>query len=212
MNEKKLKVVSLIFSLMVALAMVGGNWDISLAQGTIPRTPPPSPPAAPAPLIGSIITAGIGHTCAITPADGIRCWGLNEAGQLGDRTWVDSTVPVHVVDVLASGVTDLDAGHHHTCALTSGGRVMCWGKNDKGQLGNGTFEDSNVPVFVQGLAGITTSIHTGADFTCAVSNAGRVSCWGNNSTGQLNDGTTENRNVAVLTDPEISGIKMISGG
>ena len=122
MIEKKYWIANIIFTIAIALAMVGGNWDTSLAQGTVPDTPPPAP-AAPGPLIRPIITAGIGHTCAITPADGLRCWGLNDSGQLGDATFIDNSVPVQVVDIIASSVIDLESGIKHTCALTSGNEI-----------------------------------------------------------------------------------------
>ena len=191
--------------------MVGGNWETSLAQGTGPPGPPPGLP--PAPLIRSIITAGIGHTCAITPADGLRCWGLNDSGQLGDETFTDSSIPVFVVDVIASDIIDLESGIKHTCALTSGSEVMCWGLNTSGQLGNRSIANSNVPVLVQGLVGKIVSISGGAEFTCAVNDADEVMCWGNNSEGQLNDGSRFGRSVADFVDPElVSDIVMVSGG
>ena len=212
MIGKKFWIVNLIFTITIALAMVGGNWDTSLAQGTTKPAPGP-PPLAPAPLISSIITAGIGHTCAITPADGLRCWGLNDSGQLGDATFTDSSIPVNVVDVIASGVIDLESGIKHTCALISNSEVVCWGLNSSGQLGDGTTTNRNVPVLVKGLEGKIVSISGGAEFTCAVTDADDVMCWGNNSSGQLNDGTTINRNVAVLVDPElVNNVAMVSGG
>ena len=219
MIGKKYWIVYLIFSIIIVLAMVGGNWDTTLAQGTVPTTPPPPPaPAAPAavapaPGVRPIITAGIGHTCAITPTDGLRCWGLNDSGQLGDETFNNSSIPVNVVDVVASDVIDLESGIKHTCALSSGGEVMCWGLNTSGQLGNGSITNSNVPVLVKGLVGKVVSISGGAEFTCAVNDVDEVMCWGNNSVGQLNDSTTTNRNVATIVDPEIvNNVVMISGG
>ena len=212
MIGKKYLIVNLIFTIAIALAMVGGNWDTSLAQGTVPAAVP-APLLIPVTGIRPIITAGIGHTCAITPADGLRCWGLNDSGQLGDATFTDSSIPVNVVDVIASDIIALQSGIKHTCALTSGGEVMCWGLNSSGQLGNDEITNSNVPVLVEGLVGEIVSISGGAEFTCAVNDANEVMCWGDNSVGQLNDGTRFSRSVAVLVDPElVSDIVMISGG
>ena len=211
MNGIKKFIPLAFFSMIVALGLAGGSWGTTLAQGTVPPAPPAAPLAAP--LLSSIIAAGDAHTCAITPADGFRCWGLNDSGQLGDGTNQDSAVPVFVEDVIASSVIDLTAGLDHTCALTSNSEVYCWGLNADGQLGDGTNENRNVPVLVQGLPKNLVAIDAGADFTCAETDDGNVFCWGNNSAGQLNDGTTTNRNVAVQADPNIVGnVLMVSGG
>ena len=211
MIEKKFWMANIIFTIAIALAMVGGNWDTSDAQ-TVKPNPGAAPPPA-APLISSIITAGIGHTCAITPADGLRCWGLNDSGQLGDATFTDSSNPVNVVDIIASGVIDLESGIKHTCVLTSNSEVYCWGLNNSGQLGDGTYSNRNVPVLVKGLEGNIVSISGGAEFTCAVSDTNDVMCWGDNTSGQLNDGSTLDRNVAVFVDPDlVNNVLMVSGG
>ena len=208
---KKYWIAYALFSVVCAFALAGGSWVTSLAQGTVPDRVPLRGPVVP--IINSIITAGEGHTCAITPADGLRCWGWNDSGQLGDGTFADSNVPVNVIDVLASTVIDLTAGIKHTCALLANSEVICWGLNDSGQLGNGTTTNSNVPVLVQGLQGRIVAIDGGAKFTCAQSDTDEVFCWGDNSTGQLNDGTTTNRLVATLTDPGLVGnVLMVAGG
>jgi alpha-tubulin suppressor-like RCC1 family protein len=84
----------------------------------------------------------------------------------------------------------------HSCALVTGGRVKCWGGNDKGQLGNGSNVDSNVPVNVSGITG-ATQVSSGDHDTCALVGGGRVKCWGWNDFGQLGDRTTTDRNLPV---------------
>src|SRR6185312_7168930 len=83
------------------------------------------------------IAAGNYHTCALTVVGGVKCWGFNRYGQLGDGTHKRRLTPVGVSH-LASGVSDLVAGGFHTCAVTDGGDMRCWGWNGEGELGDGT--------------------------------------------------------------------------
>jgi alpha-tubulin suppressor-like RCC1 family protein len=98
------------------------------------------------------IIVGGSHTCVLTKAGGVKCWGDNSHGQLGDATTVNRNAPVDVAG-LASGVAAVVAGGSHTCALISGGAVKCWGSNGNGQLGDGTTIDRNIPVVVEPSGG-----------------------------------------------------------
>jgi hypothetical protein len=142
------------------------------------------------------LAAGFGHTCALTSAGGVTCLGWNAYGQLGDGTTIERHTPVDVSG-LQSGVAALAAGDFHTCALTSAGGVKCWGRNEYGQLGDGTTTDRNIPVAVSGLASGVVALAAGEAHTCAVTNDGGVQCWGDNSSGQLGDGTTTVRITPV---------------
>ncbi len=115
--------------------------------------------------------------------------------------------------------TTISGGFTHSCMI-QGGKGYCWGDNASGELGNGTTVSSTVPVPVYTggvLAGVTlTQIVAGVVFSCALSSAGAVYCWGANNKGQLGNNGTVNSSVpvAVYTGGVLSGltITQISGG
>ena len=90
------------------------------------------------------MAAGDVHSCVLTSSGAIQCWGANASGQLGDGSTVQRLTPVAVTG-LTSGAEGIAAGGGdgpaHTCAITSGGGVVCWGSNATGQLGNNSTTD-----------------------------------------------------------------------
>ena len=157
------------------------------------------------------ITAGYSHTCALSAAGGVWCWGFNDYGQLGDNTTVSHNAPV-AVSGLDSGVKAIAAGANHTCAVTIAGNLKCWGLNQSGQLGNNTASQMRIPTAVSGLNGIVASITAGGEHTCALTTTGGMYCWGGNSYGQLGDGSNSNRFAPVPVAGLDSGIAEIAAG
>jgi alpha-tubulin suppressor-like RCC1 family protein len=156
------------------------------------------------------IGAGGSHTCAILSNGTVQCWGFNANGQLGNGTTTDSLVPVPV-----SNITDalhIAAGNLHTCVVRTNGQLACWGKGANGRLGDGGVADSTVPVAVTGVNSMVfDQISVGQAHACARRNNGRVYCWGWNATGQLGDGTTNDRSSAAVVNGAI-GIASVSAG
>src|SRR5579859_3586889 len=158
------------------------------------------------------VAAGSYHTCALTNGGGVKCWGDNQEGELGNgATGTNSATPTNVVG-LANGVIAISANKSHTCALTSGGGVKCWGSNSDGQLGDGTTVDRNTPVDVSGLSSGVVKIVTGGEFSCALTSGGGVKCWGWNAFGQLGDGTKSQHTTPVDVVGLASGITAAAAG
>jgi alpha-tubulin suppressor-like RCC1 family protein len=137
-------------------------------------------------FLSSVDALAVGsHSCAVV-AGGVKCWGQNNAGQLGDGTTADSAYPVDVCEVFASqsslclqpltGVESVAVGGFHSCALKITGSVFCWGDSEPGQI--------------SGISG-AIKISVGAFFACALLDSGEVWCWGNNALGQLGNGTID---------------------
>ncbi len=141
------------------------------------------------------VGGGLAYMCASAAAGTIYCWGDNMFGQLGNGTVEPSHVPIPVAEPNGRYV-QLAVGGEHSCGLTTDATVYCWGKGGSGQLGNGVFSHSNIPVLVDLPAGVRiVGIASGGMHTCALSDAGAVYCWGDNSLGQL--GTPEFGGIGI---------------
>ena len=160
----------------------------------------------PQPVVGldagvAQVAAGANFACARTGtgpggSGGVRCWGTNFGGQLGDGTFSADRARAADVEGLSSGVVDITAGRAHACAVLADGRVYCWGANGYGELGNDGTQASASPVPVA-LFGAADRVRAGHSHTCATLRDGSLRCWGRNSSGQLGDGTTTNRATPV---------------
>jgi alpha-tubulin suppressor-like RCC1 family protein len=144
------------------------------------------------------VSTGARHACILMADGAIRCWGVNQFGELGTGTLDDSGTPVPVVG-LRGKATAVTTGivlyfdyatfaFGHTCALIADGSVQCWGNNREGQLGNGESGEgkySTQPVTVSGLGQPAVSIHTDWLETCALLADGSVKCWGGPDHGPM---------------------------
>jgi alpha-tubulin suppressor-like RCC1 family protein len=170
----------------------GAGTDGQLGDGSGTDHATPSPVAG---LTGARdIAAGEGHTCALGGHDddgAVSCWGRDDHGQLGDGRTVDQPSPIAVPlpDLGPAGAAAVAAGGEHSCALARDGRIFCWGRGDRGQLGSDSPAASAPPAVVAGVPAATT-IAAGGAHTCAVTASATVWCWGGNQSGQLGDGVT----------------------
>jgi alpha-tubulin suppressor-like RCC1 family protein len=161
------------------------------------------------------ISAGEFHSLALLGAGTVMAWGANNDGQLGDGTTSNSDTPVEVRGL--TGVAAVSAGgcgrfpEGHSLALLTTGRVMAWGGNQYGQLGNGTTSGSDVPVEVPGLREVV-AVSAGEFFSLALLKNGRVMAWGRNNLGQLGDGTTSPAIDVPVEVTELAGVTAISAG
>jgi alpha-tubulin suppressor-like RCC1 family protein len=142
------------------------------------------------------VAAGGTHALALLSTGTVKAWGKGNSGQLGDGTTTAySTTPVTVSTI--TNVTAIDAGAEHSIALTSGGQVYTWGRNNVYQIGDGTTTNRTQPVAVSGL-GTVVAIAAGSNHNLAVNSTGAVYAWGQGTSGQLGDGAQTNRSTPVL--------------
>ena len=140
------------------------------------------------------IAKGGRHTCALTTAGAVYCWGKGNSGQLGNGLDADQALPTQVKDPAGSGtldgVTALALGDEHSCALLKSGTVACWGRGLSGELGSSGSTNHNLPVVIP-LFDRATQISAGGNSTCVVKSDGSAWCWGDNSFAKLGSGTPQ---------------------
>ncbi len=146
------------------------------------------------------VTSGSLHSCAVRTGGTVWCWGTASDGQLGNGQSGPGAHRTRAVQVRRgsghlTGVVQLAAGLGHTCALRADGAVLCWGRAAQGQVGDGTFGDSDgqrtTPVRVRRGSGYlddVIAIASGDYHVCVIRSGGSVFCWGDGIHGQLGDG------------------------
>lgn len=141
------------------------------------------------------ISVGGANACGVTLNGEVFCW------QSIDTLFTKIQGLTNIVSVSTSGVG--------SCALNALGAAYCWGDNRYGQLGNGTFADSNTPVQVSNISNFTSIFATGLN-SCGISSDGNTYCWGLGESGQLGNGASKNSSLPVRVNTT-NKYKQISG-
>jgi RHS repeat-associated protein len=160
------------------------------------------------------IAAGADHSLAVQSNGTVWAWGTNDYGQLGTGNLTWSTVPVQVVGItnaVAVAGGGFERSGSHSLALLSNGRVMAWGYNGYGELGNGTFTESEVPVLVTGLSNVI-QIKAGIYHSMALTSNGQVWCWGLGAYGQVGNGSNNYYTNATQTLSLSNIVNIAAGG
>lgn len=165
--------------------------------------------------VSNIKAIAAGDNFAIFLDSSGNMWGLgkNDKGQLGNGTTNNATTPVKVTEREINEDTTaikVAVGTNHYIALKEDGTVWTWGKNEYGQLGNGTTAEETYPIKVSGLSGIT-DVKAGNGFCLALKSDGTLWAWGKNDYGQLGNGTKVNSSVPVKVNTN-KQVKAISAG
>ena len=185
----------------------GTNFVGQLGDGTIGGGS-----ALPKPVQGLSGVIGLGsggfHNCVILSDHTVQCWGRNQDGQLGNgNSTTDSGTPQPVTGL--TGVVALAAGGYHTCALLTDATVRCWGRNDRGQVGDGTTISRSTPVVVSGMTN-AVQLSGGLYHMCALLADATVQCWGQNDSGQI--GNTQVFSSVPVTVGGIANAVAVSAG
>ena len=166
------------------------------------------------------ISAGNSHAVAIDEEGKVYTWGNNWSGQLGDGTTTRSNIPICISDISTNliNIKEISAGHNYTVAIDENGKVYAWGDNDSGELGDGTTEDSRVPICISDISTNLINIKeisAGQSHTVAIDEDGKVYTWGANWDGRLGDGTTTDSNIPICISDistNLVNIEAISAG
>jgi alpha-tubulin suppressor-like RCC1 family protein len=176
--------------ILIVAGLAGGVLGVESCtdDGVGPAEPMPAVTAAGA-LAFQQVSSGDIHTCGVTAGSKAYCWGWNQQGQLGDGSRTERVRPTLVKGGLL--FRQISAGQAHTCGITTDNKLYCWGDNFFGQLGDGTesAEPAKVPVAVAGSRR-WRQVSAGNSHTCAIAMDDRAFCWGDNSLGEIGNGSS----------------------
>jgi alpha-tubulin suppressor-like RCC1 family protein len=178
----------------------GDNAYGQLGNGTTTNSATPVPVKLPSGTKVKAISAGCNHGLALTTTGKLLAWGHNAEGQLGNGTTTDSAVPAKVAVPSGTKFQAVSSGCDHVLALTTTRKVLAWGDNFNGELGNGTTTSTDSPITVHVAlpgTGQVASLFAGCDHSLALTTKGKVLAWGYNAEGQLGNGTTTQHDSAV---------------
>ena len=137
--------------------------------------------------------------CVLLDNSSVSCWGYGSKGTIGDGQNSDRSSPTPTASMPGNQkVVSLTSGYTHHCALLEDGTVACWGRNNQGQLGDNSTTNRNTPTLTNPLGASAIAIESDHGHTCALLITGSVVCWGDNSDGQIGNGTSGG-NVLVPT-------------
>ncbi|MEM9191408.1 MAG: MopE-related protein [Myxococcota bacterium] len=177
----------------------GEGADLQLRNGLLGNLPTPFNDPAPAGFLVAIAAGGF-HGCQLRQLAGdvVECWGDNGFDQVGDGGAMDVPSPVPLLSPIPFPM-QVSAGLHHSCVLQTSGTIWCFGRNDAGQIGNGSVGGSvTSPSSVGGPPFSFLGTGAAARHSCAVDTAGQVHCWGDNSNGQAVPGGPSPVTTAML--------------
>jgi len=178
----------------VTVASIGLGAEVScvtLADGSANCWGTPAPARVATTNLQRVVT-GSAFACGLQGNGAVLCWGANRSGQLGNGETSNEPVTQPVRVATDQRFTRITAGAEHACGVAVDGKAWCWGKNNDGQLGNGSTRDQSAPVAVE--RGFSYGeLAAGEKHTCGVTTEGKVLCWGDGFSDQLGLGVQDQR-------------------
>ncbi len=197
--------------------------NTTVCWGMLPFLLPSTPDVAHAPLEPagnlsfksvSVDAYNTATSCGLAVNGTAYCWGDNDNGQVGDGSTTDRQQPVAVSNSANLNFTMLSSAARHACGIATNGTAYCWGLNSNGQVGDGSTTQRTSPVSVANPNLNFSAISAGGPnqpFTCGALTNGTLYCWGQNSVGQLGDGTTTQR-TSPTASLDTNAYRSVSAG
>lgn len=167
----------------------------------------------------SLIETALSHTCGVTAAGALKCWGSNTKGQIGNSKVAQHKLPVVVRatnDILDLAYSLYYPAYSHTCGINTLGELYCFGRNGFGELGDGTTTFRTQPLEIDvGVSYSKISVardDNQAEHTCGITTSGVLKCWGWNSFGQLGLGHVTSKSVPFVVDGGTTYSHISTGG